>query len=90
MKSHQPRVRPSEERTTHHGVLQQVLHPRGRGGAVAAVFLFHVLLHFLHLVLSVFHIGKELRGKEVKAGETSLRSRGFAALRCHSFSGSTW
>lgn len=47
---------------THHSILQQVLQTCGCGGAITAVFLFHVLLHFLHLVLSVFHVGKELQG----------------------------
>lgn len=53
---------------THRGVLQQVLQPRGCGGAVAAVFLFHALLHFLQLVLRVLRVGKELRGKEFDKG----------------------
>lgn len=68
MKPHRRRIRPPEGAATHHGVLQQVLQPRGRGGAVAAVFLFHVLLHLLHLVLSVLHIGKELRGGRMQSG----------------------
>lgn len=46
---------------THHSILQQILQPCGCGGAIAAVFLSHVVLHFLHLVLSLFHIGKELQ-----------------------------
>lgn len=48
----------------HHSVLQQVLQACGRRGAITAVLLFHVLLHLLHLILSLFYIREELQGTD--------------------------
>lgn len=54
---------------THRSVLQQVLQSCCGGGAVTTVLLFHVLLHFLHLVLSFFDVGKELQGEGITGVE---------------------